>query len=434
MVSWLIAAAYAAMGFSLVRSRQRPLRRVPWVTFAVAMLASELAPQLLAVLALVLVVALFGGASGWLVLLLVLSALPLVWAMMHSSRVERQVEKALQDGLGKVYQSGLAAVPAGDSKPLWQRLVNPVGFAEPGVEVLRNIAYAEHGTRTQLDIYRPTQRPPGGCPVLLQIHGGAWMFGSKNEQGLPLMHYLASQGWICFAINYRLAPSQPFPTQIEDCKRALQWIRRSGGEYGANPEFVAVSGGSAGGHLAALTAMTGETELFSDGSGDTSVQAMVPFYGLYDLVPRGEQPNDELVIGLLNQRLFHQSPEQNPALWESACPINYLSQPQPPAMVIHGEIDSLVPVATARDFVGQLSASSSNPVVYLELPGGEHSFDVPNSWRSQTVVRGVHRFLEWSRSHYYSQLDGQPSGEPNPSDPNLSEPNPSEPNSSEPQQ
>jgi acetyl esterase/lipase len=314
---------------------------------------------------------------------------------------------ALQDGLGKEYQSGLAAVAVGDRAPLWQRAVNPVGFAEPGVEVLRNVAYAAHGTRTQLDIYRPTQRPPGGCPVLLQIHGGAWMFGSKNEQGLPLMNYLASQGWICFAINYRLAPSVPFPTQIEDCKRALQWIRRHGGEYGANPEFDAVSGGSAGGHLAALTAMTGTTDLFSDGSGDTSVQAMVPFYGLYDLVPRGETPNDELVISLLNQRLFHQTPEQNPELWESACPVNYLAQPQPPAMVIHGTLDSLVPVNTARDFVAQLSASSTNPVVYLELPATEHSFDVPNSWRSQTVARGVHRFLEWSRSRYYSQIEGE---------------------------
>lgn len=411
MFSWLIAAAYAAIGFNLVRSRQRPLRRVPWATFAVAMLASELAPQLLLLLALILVAALIGGASGWLLLVLALSGLPLLWAIWQSSWVEGQVEKALQDGLGKAYQSDLAAIRGGDSAPLWERLVNPLGFAEPGVEVLRNIAYAPHGTRTQLDIYRPTQRPPGGCPVLLQIHGGAWMFGSKNEQGLPLMHYLASRGWICFAINYRLAPSQPFPTQIEDCKRALQWIRRHGGEYGANPEFVAVSGGSAGGHLAALTAMTGETELFSDGSGDTSVQAMVPFYGLYDLVPRGQQPNDELVIGLLNERLFHQSPEQNPALWESACPINHLSQPQPPAMVIHGTIDSLVPVSTARDFVGQLSASSTSPVVYLELPGAEHSFDVPNSWRSQVVARGVHRFLEWARSHYYSQVQVEQAGE-----------------------
>lgn len=407
MVVWIIAAVYAALGFNLLRSRSRPLSRVPWVTFGVALFTIELAPHWLALLAVVFVGALFSSASALLLLVLALCALPLLWALLHSSRVEAAVEKALQDGLGKEYQSGLAAVAVGDRAPLWQRAVNPVGFAEPGVEVLRNVAYAAHGTRTQLDIYRPTQRPPGGCPVLLQIHGGAWMFGSKNEQGLPLMNYLASQGWICFAINYRLAPSVPFPTQIEDCKRALQWIRRHGGEYGANPEFVAVSGGSAGGHLAALTAMTGTTDLFSDGSGDTSVQAMVPFYGLYDLVPRGETPNDELVISLLNQRLFHQTPEQNPELWESACPVNYLAQPQPPAMVIHGTLDSLVPVNTARDFVAQLSASSTNPVVYLELPATEHSFDVPNSWRSQTVARGVHRFLEWSRSRYYSQIEGE---------------------------
>lgn len=406
MIWWIIAIIYAALGFNLVRSRSRKLQRVPWLTFGWALLTSELAPQLLALLLLAVVAGWLGSANSAALLLLALAALPLLWAIYHSRQVPERVEQSLRQGLGANYQAQLSIADNQPLSPLpsWQRVVNPVGFAEPGVEVLRNIAYAPHGTRTQLDIYRPTQRPPSGCPVLLQIHGGAWMFGSKNEQGLPLMNYLASQGWICFAINYRLAPSQPFPTQIEDCKKALQWIRREGSQYGANPEFVAVSGGSAGGHLAALMAMTGDSELFSDGSGDTSIQAMVPFYGLYDLVPRGEQPNDELVIGLLNQRLFHQSPEQNPQLWESACPINYLQQPLPPAMVIHGQIDSLVPVNTAVKFVTQLSAASSNPVVYLELPATEHSFDVPNSWRSQVVVRGVHRFLEWARSRHYGEL------------------------------
>ena len=408
MIWWLIALLYAALGFNLLRSRTRTLKRVPWITFGFAMLTSEAAPQLLALLVVLLLAGLLGSAGDLPVLIMALSAVPLLRAINHSRQVAGQVEKALKDGLGSDYAKALSSAANSAPTPDWQRVINPAGYREPGVEVLRNVAYAPHGTRTQLDIYRPSQRPPGGCPVLLQIHGGAWMFGSKNEQGLPLMNYLASQGWICFAINYRLAPSQPFPTQLEDCKKALQWIRREGKEYGANPEFVAVSGGSAGGHLAAMVGMTGESALFSDGSGDTSIQAMVPFYGLYDLVPRGEQPNDELVISLLNQRLFHQSPEQNPELWESACPINYLEQPLPPAMVIHGQIDSLVPLSTAQKFVAQLSAKSTNPVVYLELPGTEHSFDVPNSWRSQVVARGVHRFLEWSRSHYYSQLAEQP--------------------------
>ncbi len=403
MIWWLIAILYSVLGFNLMRSRTRILKRVPWVTFGFAMLTSETAPQLLALLIVALLAGLFGSASGLPLLIMVLSAGPLVWAIYHSRQVPVQVEKALKDGLGSDYTKELSSAVNTASTPDWQRVINPVGFREPGVEVLRNVAYAPHGTRTQLDIYRPTQRPPGGCPVLLQIHGGAWMFGSKNEQGLPLMNYLASQGWICFAINYRLAPSQPFPTQIEDCKKALQWIRREGKEYGANPEFVAVSGGSAGGHLAALVGMTGESELFSDGSGDTSIQAMVPFYGLYDLVPRGEHPNDELVIRLLDQRLFHETPVQNAQLWESACPVNYLDHSLPPAMVIHGQIDSLVPLSTAQNFVAQLSAKSTNPVVYLELPAAEHSFDVPNSWRSQVVARGVHRFLEWSRSRYYSE-------------------------------
>jgi acetyl esterase/lipase len=100
------------------------------------------------------------------------------------------------------------------------------------VEVIRGVPYGPVGVRQQLDIYRPRSIPPGGCPVLLQIHGGAWVIGDKAHQALPLMYHLASRGWICVAANYRLSPSVGFPVHLEDCKRALCWIRSKGGEYG----------------------------------------------------------------------------------------------------------------------------------------------------------------------------------------------------------
>ena len=82
----------------------------------------------------------------------------------------------------------------------------PLAMQRPDVEVIRHIPYGPGGVRQQLDIYRPKFRPQEGCPVLLQIHGGAWMLGDKGGQALPLMYHLASRGWICVAANYRLSP------------------------------------------------------------------------------------------------------------------------------------------------------------------------------------------------------------------------------------
>ena len=132
----------------------------------------------------------------------------------------------------------------------------PFAMGHPDVEVIKHIPYGPAGVRQQLDIYRPRHIPEGGCPVVLQIHGGAWMMGDKGGQALPLMYELASRGWICVAANSRLSPSVSFPTHLHDCKSALCWIREKGSEYGMNTDFVAVTGGSAGGHLTALMGLT----------------------------------------------------------------------------------------------------------------------------------------------------------------------------------
>ena len=92
--------------------------------------------------------------------------------------------------------------------------------------------------------------------MLVYIHGGAWVIGDKREQGIPMMHELAQRGWVCVAINYRLSPRATWPAHIVDCKRAVAWVREHIAEYGGDPGFIAVSGGSAGGHLSALLALT----------------------------------------------------------------------------------------------------------------------------------------------------------------------------------
>ena len=119
-----------------------------------------------------------------------------------------------------------------------------------------HISYADAGKRNLLDIYQPQEPREGGFPVLLQVHGGAWMIGEKEQQAKPLMYHMAQRGWLCVAINYRLSPQAAFPAHIIDVKKAIAWIRDNIADYGGNPDFIAITGGSAGGHLSSLAALT----------------------------------------------------------------------------------------------------------------------------------------------------------------------------------
>ena len=117
--------------------------------------------------------------------------------------------------------------------------------------------------------------------MLLQIHGGGWMISNKNQQGFPLVYKLAANGWVCVSINYRLSPKATWPDHLVDCKRALAWVREHIDEYGGDPDYVVVTGGSAGGHLAAMVGLTANDPEYQPGfeAVDTTVRAMIPLYG-----------------------------------------------------------------------------------------------------------------------------------------------------------
>ena len=106
-----------------------------------------------------------------------------------------------------------------------------------------------------MDIAMPKE-PGKGRPAIMQIHGGAWIIGDKREQGWPLIGHLAANGWVCFNVNYRLSPGATWPDHLVDLKYALKWIRDRADDFGIDPDFIAVTGGSAGGHLTAMMALT----------------------------------------------------------------------------------------------------------------------------------------------------------------------------------
>ena len=288
----------------------------------------------------------------------------------------------------------------------WHGLSHPFRMRREGVETIRNVAYGaalpgDKGRRNLLDVIRPTA-PGERRPALLQIHGGAWVIGDKEQQGLPLMTHLASRGWVCFAINYRLSPQATFPDHIVDVKRAIRWIREHAAEYGADPGFLCVTGGSAGGHLTALAAVTGNDPRFQPGfeQVDTRVAAAVPFYGVYDLLDRFGIRGSQKMEPFLAKNVLKCTPEENRELWEAASPISHVSSEAPPFLLVHGTHDSLVWVEEMRAFEKALAEKSRETVLALELEGAQHAFDTFHSPRSAHAVRAVTAFLERVHAEY----------------------------------
>lgn len=294
-----------------------------------------------------------------------------------------------------------AAFDAPGGSPLHQRdlgrLALPFRFGDRGVVRQRNIVYAEVGTlRLKLDVFRP-EEAGAGRPVLLHIHGGGWVIGSKDTQGLPLMRRMASQGWVVVNANYRLSPRATFPDQLIDIKRALAWIREHIAGYGGDPAFVVIAGLSAGAHLASLAALTPNRPELQPGfeQVDTRFDGCVAMYGVYDALDRdGDWPHRGMVH-LLKRWVLKVSPEADPALWKLASPIDQVGPQAPPFLIVHGDHDSMVPVAQARRFRDALRLAAPDvPVAYAELSGAQHAFDIFYSLRTTMALDGIATFLE----------------------------------------
>ena len=209
------------------------------------------------------------------------------------------------------------------------------------------------------------------------------------------MYHLAARGWLCVSANYRLSPRATFPDHLIDVKLALRWVREHALEYGANPAFVAVTGGSAGGHLAALLALTPNDVEYQEGfeNVDTAVQACVPLYGVYDFTGRFGGRGADGLGGFGERVVLKKRVADDPAAFEKASPIDQVRADAPPFLVVHGTHDSLAPVLAARAFAEALRVVSRMPVGYAELPGAQHAFEVFHSLRADQVVLRIARFL-----------------------------------------
>jgi acetyl esterase/lipase len=408
-VVFLLLGALTALGafFALVAPR-RPAA-LAMATFFLGLVPSELPFATLVTSAVLVIVFVTAdvldsvvGVIG-LVLFAAAAAIAIVLAA-RSASTGVVIERALAEGLGPGH-AGAVDPQAADrlrrGVPLLPVLLTPFRARRRDVERIADIPYGDAGVRNMLDLYR-SRTPPTDAPILLSLHGGAWISGKKDRQGLPLVYHLASRGWLCVAPNYRLSPAATFPDQLVDVKRALAWVRVNCRRYGGDPDAVFVSGGSAGGHLSALLALTPNDPAFQPGfeEVDTSVAAAIPLYGDYDFL---DSSGERAALGLdrtefFAQRILKCSGEENRRAWEQASPLHHVRPDAPPFFVMHGDRDSLLLVEDARHFVKALRAASRAPVVYAELPGAHHMFDTFQSVRCGHAINGIERFAAWVRS------------------------------------
>ncbi|MDT5217225.1 MAG: hypothetical protein QOK18_5464 [Mycobacterium sp.] len=275
-----------------------------------------------------------------------------------------------------------------DRAPLWKASGQRRYVHRPSVR------YGDHPSQL-LDVWRSKDTLNERAPVLVFIPGGAWVFGRRELQGHTLMAHLARRGWVCLSVQYRSSPRHRWPRQMADVKAAIAWARANAQQFGGDPNFVAVAGCSAGGHMATLAGLSANDPQWQadlPAEADTSVDAVVSVYGLYDWHDRST-PERDCFMEFLERVVVKRSQARHPEVFRAASPMERVHSFAPPFLAVHGSADGLIPVGEARSFVDRLRAVSDATVAYIELPGVGHGFDLVDGVRTAPVVAAIGRFL-----------------------------------------
>jgi acetyl esterase/lipase len=390
MAGWLYLFV-ALVGAWLAYNAARPSHHRWWLvpSWLLAFLTTDLAFVHIAAAAVVTTLFAWGGALASLpgkigLLIMVLSSLALVVMWLPNLKA------------AKIYDSVATELGLDEVERVPRRLVlTPFSRRREDVGITRNVEFFRAAGRSlKLDIYRPLVGADKR-PALVYLHGGGWILGDKREQGIPLCNHLATLGWVCINANYRLSPGATYPDHVVDAKAAIAWLREHAADYGVDPDFIALAGGSAGAHIAAMTALTpGDRSLqpgFED--RDTSVQSMVTCYGVYDTTGRPGAMHEDFLAMFFGPLVIKAFPEEAPEKFAAASPRDHVDKVSMPWLALQGDADTLTPVNGARDFVAALREASDHVVGYGELPQAQHAFDIFYSPRAIAAVDLTARFL-----------------------------------------
>jgi acetyl esterase/lipase len=253
-----------------------------------------------------------------------------------------------------------------------------------------------------LDLYLPpatSRRSPAGFPLVVQVHGGGWMYGDKRTSS-PFVDWpavlasLAGKGYVVAAIDYRLSSEARFPLPIEDVKAAIRWLRLNAGLYGIDQARAVVWGESAGAYLAGLTAVScgvaalepkqirnifGVTSEVTTPKASDCVQGAVTWYGVFNMTTIQEQARQAHALS----RDERDAPEWRllgcfasqcrPAQLVAASPVTYVDKSDPPMLLIVGSDDTTVPTRQTLEMAEKLESAAVKHEVIV-LPGVNHNF------------------------------------------------------------
>lgn len=317
---------------------------------------------------------------------LLLSSLPLI---QLSSTISTS-EAAMQEGLGSEYLSSISATQKNQFRNHPFLFFDALrGIPLPKVRQRSIPSFAQpEGVPLSLEIYQPQQ--PGLYPGIVAIYGGAWQRGDPTANR-AFNRYIAAQGYVVWAIDYRHAPDYRFPKQLEDVQTALNYIQDHASEYETDPQRLVLVGRSAGAHLAMLTAYAKNLP---------QIRGVVNYYGPVDLTAGYNNPPvpDPIDTRSLLEDFIGGSPQQFPDQYRQASPLNFVTQQVPPTLLIYGSRDHIVEAQYGQNLHQRLQDTES-PSVYIEIPWADHSFDsVFNGASSQLAIYYAERFIAWALS------------------------------------
>ena len=253
----------------------------------------------------------------------------------------------------------------------WVELVDTKPDIPEHIEVFGDIGFKETEERMLfLDIYRK-KNILDPAPLIIFIHGGSWTGGDKIDYLVYLLSY-AEKGYITASLSYRFAQEAKFPAALEDVICGVEWLKANGAEYGIDSSNVALVGGSAGGHLALMTAYTigGPYDSGNCNSDHASprVNAVVNFYGPTDLTTEYAISRDETKYFLGIEY------KNDPDRFLMASPVHFVTSDDPPTMTFIGTLDELVPVYQT-DVLNETLTAADVPHNYHRLKGWPHTMD-----------------------------------------------------------
>jgi len=253
----------------------------------------------------------------------------------------------------------------------------PIGQIE-GVNLSINIAFPQTPSATSR-------------PVVLLIHGGGFISGSKDSKNKQIQRF-AKQGYVAASAMYRLANVAKFPAQIEDIQLAIRFLKTNANRYNIHPEKIIVSGSSAGSYLAAMAGVAGNSGSFADHGLYSDYSATVRAVAIQS-APVGNLSLPHNQQSKIVSRLISPTDTNLNDTLVAMSPMTYLDKDDPPFFISHGDSDPVVPVEMSREFVAALK-DIDHDFIYHEVQGGTHSFKKSAPQQAKTVFAEYLAFIE----------------------------------------